>query len=107
MVVCWQTDRTIARRAVRELLTSTGQTNLELQAVRKALGVNDDQPILFPGHPIIDAVVAAGGTLASIIIPDHTKEASAIANLSDPIFKEFHTLICKSLFYQVFVIARC
>jgi hypothetical protein len=90
-----QSDRAFARRAVRELLLGDGKKNPELQAARAALGVDDDQPILCPGHPVVDAVVAAGGSIGSIYIPDNTKHTSVIADLSIPIFQQFHELICK------------
>ncbi len=38
----------------------------ELRAARAALGVNDDLLVLCNGHPVVDAVIAAGGSLDSI-----------------------------------------
>ena len=65
--------------------------------MRAALGVDDALPILCDGHPVVAAVIAAGGSLASIYIPENTKQTSAIADLSNPVFLQFHELICKYL----------
>jgi len=78
-------------------LTETGEKNEEFKAVRAALGVDDALPILCDGHPVVAAVIAAGGSLASIYVPENTKQTSAIADLSNPIFNHFHELICKYL----------
>ena len=80
---------------MQDLLTGDSKKNAELRAAREALSVKDDLPVLCNGHPVVDAVIAAGGSLDSIYIPENTKQTSVIADNTNPIFKQFHGLICK------------
>ena len=47
------------------------------------------------GHLVVNAVIAAGGSLTSIFISENTKETLDVADQSNPDFQQFHQLTRK------------
>lgn len=94
-----QTDRAMARAAVREFLTRevrTGRDGVmddpELFAARLAWGITDGSVILNADHPLVMACIGAGDQ-AAIFIPVGAAEVSFLSDTTNEVAAEFRLLL--------------
>ena len=80
---------------MREVLTGSPSNDHMLKCALEAIGYTDGRPLLHAGHPVYDAATC-NDARAAVLVPNTTKTpGSSIADLANPLFREFHEALCQ------------
>ena len=77
------------------MLTGNPSNDLMVKRALEAIGYTDGRPLLRVGHRRYDAATGNDARPA-VFVPNTTKTpGSSIADLANPLFREFHEALCQ------------